>query len=102
VFLIAWHKRDIALPGVVLRPRKGPPPLATARPFIGDLRLASPGRAFLENMRPSRARGDEAREIAAQLNMPEEFRQWLSLEILVRKVSTPEHFNRICRGPHFR
>jgi hypothetical protein len=57
VFLIADHKRDIALPGVVLRPRKGPPPLDTDRPFIGDLRLASTGRAFLENMRRSRARG---------------------------------------------
>src|SRR4051794_17561725 len=27
VFLIADHKRDIDLPGVTLRPRKGPPPL---------------------------------------------------------------------------
>jgi len=107
VFLIADHKRDIALPGTVLRPRKGPPPLDTDRPFIGDLRLASTGRAFLENMRRSRARGrvprtlsqrdieerleemlrrsgepalqrlrDEARGIAAQLDMQEEFRRF--------------------------
>src|SRR5450432_2513598 len=27
VFLIADHKRDIIMPGVTLRPRKGPPPL---------------------------------------------------------------------------
>src|SRR5579864_99202 len=56
VFLIADHKRNITLPGVTLRPRKGSPPLESDRPFIGGLRLASPGRAFLENMRPSRAR----------------------------------------------
>ena len=56
VFLVADHKRDIILPGVILRPRKGAPPLASDRPFIGSLRLASPARAFLENMRWSRSR----------------------------------------------
>lgn len=61
VFLIADHKRDIVLPGVILRPRKGPPPLESDRPFIGSLRIASPARAFLENMSPSRARDGVAR-----------------------------------------
>jgi len=106
VFLIADHKREVVLPGVTLRPRKGPPPLESDRSFIGGLRLASPARAFLENMRPSRARGgvartlskreieerldemlrrsgetavqrlrDEARGIAAQLAMPQEFQR---------------------------
>ena len=64
VFLIADHKRDIVLPGVVLRPRKGPPPLETDRPFIGSLRIASTARAFLENMRPSRARNGVARTLS--------------------------------------
>jgi hypothetical protein len=63
VFLIADHKRDIALPGVTLRPRKGPPPLESDRPFVGSLRIASPARAFLENMRPSRARDGVARTL---------------------------------------
>ncbi len=106
VFLIADHKRDIVLPGIVLRPRKGQLPLDSDLPFIGSLRLASPARAFLENMRRSRDRGrvprtlpqraieerldeilrlsgeaalqrlrDQGREIAAQLNMPEEFQR---------------------------
>ena len=61
VFLIADHKRCIVLPGVTLRPRKGPPPLESDRPFVGSLRIASPARAFLENMRPSRARDGVAR-----------------------------------------
>jgi hypothetical protein len=64
VFVIADHKRDIALPGVILRPRKGPPPLDSDRAFIGSLRIASPARAFLENMRPSRARDGVARTLS--------------------------------------
>jgi hypothetical protein len=106
VFLIADHKRNIKLPGVILRPRKGPPALPSDRPFIGGLRIASPARAFLENMRQSRAREgvartlskreiedrleellrrggedaiqrlrDDAREVAGQLALPEEFRR---------------------------
>jgi len=63
VFLVAEHKRAIALPGAVLRPRRGHPPLESDRPFIGGLWLASPARAFLENMRPSRARGGVARTL---------------------------------------
>lgn len=64
VFLIADHKRDILLPGVTLRPRKGSAPLETDPPFIGSLRLASPARAFLENMRSSRARSGIARTLS--------------------------------------
>jgi hypothetical protein len=64
VFLIANHKRDISLPGVTLRPRKGPPPLESDRPFIGGLRIASPARALLENLRPSRARSGVARTLS--------------------------------------
>jgi hypothetical protein len=106
VFLIADHKRNISLPGVTLRPRKGPPPLESDRQFIAGLRIASPARAFLENMRASRAREgvartlpkreieerldellrhsgetaiqrlrDDARQVAAQLRLPEEFQR---------------------------
>ena len=105
VCLISDKKRDVALPGLIFRPRKGPGPLESDKPFIGGARLASPARAWLENMRPSRARGervartlsreeiedrldallrrqgeaalnrlrDEAREIAPQLGLEEEF-----------------------------
>jgi len=64
VFLIAHHKRNISMPGVTLRPRQGPAPLESDRPFIGGLRIASPARAFLENMRPSRARAGVARTLS--------------------------------------
>jgi len=105
VCLISDKKRDVVLPGLIFRPRKGPGPLESDKPFIGGARLALPARAWLENMRPSRARGervartlsreeiedrldallrrqgeaalnrlrDEAREIAPQLGLEEEF-----------------------------
>jgi Fic/DOC family protein len=77
LFLIANHKRDIALPGVTLRPRKGPPPLESDRPFVGSLRIASPARAFLENMRPSRARDGMARTLSKR-EMEERLEEMLS------------------------
>lgn len=57
VCLISDKKRDVELPGLVFRPRKGPGPLENDRPFIGGAHLASTARAYLENMRPSRQRG---------------------------------------------
>lgn len=58
VCLISEKKRDTELPGIIFRPRKGPRPLESDKPFIGGARLASTARAYLENMRPSRARGE--------------------------------------------
>ena len=56
VCLTTARGQDIALPGLTLRPRRGPGPLPTDRPFLGGLFLSSTARAYLENMRPSRAR----------------------------------------------
>ncbi len=56
VFLIAERFRPIALPGITIKPRKGPPPLASDQPFIGGLRLSSIPRAYLDNMAVSRPR----------------------------------------------
>lgn len=56
VCLVSNVGRDIKLPGYTLRPRRGTGPLPTDRPFIADLFLSSTARAYLENMRPSRAR----------------------------------------------
>ena len=57
VCLITRRGQDIALPGLVLRPRRGLGPLPAERPFLGELFLSSTARAYLENMRRSRARG---------------------------------------------
>lgn len=58
VFLISEKRREVELPGLVFRPRRGPGPLDSDRPFIGGARLASTARAYLENMRPSRSRDE--------------------------------------------
>ena len=57
VCLVADRGRDIHLPGHVLRPRRGTGPLPSDRPFLAELFLSATARAYLENMRPSRARG---------------------------------------------
>ena len=56
VFLISEKKRETELPGVTFRPRKGPATLESDKPFVGGVRLSSIPRAYLENLRPSRAR----------------------------------------------
>lgn len=56
VCLVAEKGRQIELPGVVLRPRRGPGPTKSDQPFMHGLHLSSRARAFLDNMRPSRAR----------------------------------------------
>ena len=58
VCLVAERGNDVKLPGLVLRPRRGVGPLPSDRPFIAGLFLSSTARAYLENMRASRARGD--------------------------------------------
>ena len=57
VCIAAARGREIELPGVVLRPRRGAGPVELDQPFMTGLHLSSRARAFLENMRPSRARG---------------------------------------------
>lgn len=68
IFLISEKKSEVDLPGIVLRPRKGPGPLDTDQLFVGGARLASTARAYLENMRASRARGGR---ISRTLSRPE-------------------------------
>jgi hypothetical protein len=57
VFLISEKGTETQLPGLTLRPRRGAAAIDSDKPFIGGARLASTARAYLENMRPSRARG---------------------------------------------
>lgn len=57
IFLVTERGNDVQLPGLRLRPRRGLGPLPTDRSFIAGLFLSSTARAYLENMRPSRARG---------------------------------------------
>ncbi|MCY3812805.1 MAG: Fic family protein [Gammaproteobacteria bacterium] len=56
VCLVTQRGADIELPGIVLRPRRGAPPTADDQPFLGELFLSAPARAYLDNLRPSRGR----------------------------------------------
>jgi hypothetical protein len=57
VFIISSAQRPLTLPGITFRPRKGHPPLPGDPSFLGNIRLCSVSRAWLENMRASRKRG---------------------------------------------
>ena len=59
VFVVSDRKRDIELPGVTIRTRRGAPPQPTDLPFVGNLFLSSTARAYLDNMAPSRRRGGD-------------------------------------------
>lgn len=62
IFVVSDRKRDLELPGVIIRPRRGPPPLTGLdEPFIGGLFLSSEARAYLDNMVPSRTRSERVR-----------------------------------------
>lgn len=56
ICLITEKGNDVVLPGIKLRPRRGWPPIKTDLPFINGLFMSSTARAYLENMRFSRAR----------------------------------------------
>ena len=61
VCLVTPTGSDIDLPGLRLRPRRGAGPTAEDRPFMAGLFLSSQARAFLDNLRPSRARRGRCR-----------------------------------------
>jgi len=50
-------RRPIRLPGLSLRPRRGHGPAPGDMPFMEDLHFSGQARKFLDNLRPSRARG---------------------------------------------
>lgn len=79
ICLITARGQDIALPGLTLRPRRGQGPLPTDRPFLGELFLSSTARAYLENMRPSRARRGRLARTLGQAEIEER------LDALIRR-----------------
>lgn len=71
ICLVSKRGATVRLPGVTLRPRRGIAPLPSDRPFIGGLYTSSQARAYLENMRPSRARGDADRRTLTRREIEE-------------------------------
>jgi hypothetical protein len=54
IFVSGGYARSIALPSVTIRQLAGKGPVDGDRPFMQSLHIASRGRAFLENLLPSR------------------------------------------------
>ncbi len=54
IFVVSDRVRNIQLPGVIIRTRKGPGPQSEDLPFIGGLYISSTARAFLDNLAVSR------------------------------------------------
>lgn len=71
VFIISSKKRITEIPGLIFNPRKGHGPLESDRPFINDLWISSEARAYLENMRLSRARKGSVPRTLRQEEMEE-------------------------------
>ncbi|WP_420616404.1 Fic family protein [Candidatus Palauibacter sp.] len=88
VCLVSERGRTTELPGVVLRPRRGPGSIASDTPFVNGLYLSSRPRAYLENLRPSRARGGRVARTLTRTELEEH------LDRLIR-VSGEEAANRL-------
>ena len=69
VFLVTRRGSAIQLPGIILRPRRGVGTLPTDRPFLHGLFLSSTARAYLDNLRPSRARAGRSRRTLTRQEM---------------------------------
>lgn len=73
LFLVHDRQREVRLPGLVLRPRSGPPAVEGDLPFPAGLHMSSVPRALLENAALSRGRGGRA---PRTLTRPE-LEEWL-------------------------
>jgi Fic/DOC family len=56
-------RRPVRLPGLTLRPRRGPGAVSGDMPHMDGLHFSSRARALLDNLRPSRARDGIARTL---------------------------------------
>jgi hypothetical protein len=79
IFIVSDRKRDIELPGIIIRPRKGIAPLPDDKPFVDNLWISSQPRAFLENIRVSRARASRCSRTLSRLEIEER------LELILRR-----------------
>lgn len=58
--------RTVELPGLVIRARPGPGPLPGDTPYVAGLHISSEARAFLENLRRTRARAGLSRVLSRE------------------------------------
>jgi len=71
IFIISSKKRQTEIPGIIFKPRPGAAALDTDKSFLGDVRLSSMPRAYLENMRISRARAGKVPRTLSKIEIEE-------------------------------
>ena len=83
LFVVSAERvRDLALPGLVIVPRKGPGPLPSDLPWAGDLHITSDARTLVDNLSISRGRaGRPARTLSRR-----ELEDWLVEKAQMRPV----------------
>ncbi|MDE0009302.1 MAG: Fic family protein [Gammaproteobacteria bacterium] len=105
VCMVTPRGADIELPGVVLRPRRGAPPIPDDRPFLDDLRLSSRARACLDNLRPSRARGGRLRRTLSRGDVESQLERLVAMvgegEVSRLRETARRIAPRIDRAPEF-
>lgn len=87
ICIITKKGRDVELPGLRIRVRRGVGPLEGDKPYLHGLYLCSTPRAYLENMKPSRAIGDKLPRTLPQSELERRLDQFIrtrSLEELNR------------------
>lgn len=65
-------RRPVRLPGLTLRPRRGPGPVNGDMPFMENLHFSGEARKFLDNLRPSRARGEQIARTLSRAEIEDE------------------------------
>jgi hypothetical protein len=65
-------RRPVRLPGLTLRSRQGAGPIDGDMPFMEVLHFSGQARKFLDNLRPSRARGDGVTRTLSRVEIEDE------------------------------
>lgn len=77
VFIVSKKKRAVFLPGLSIHPRKGHGPLEEDRPFIENLYLSCPARAYLENLSKRRTKKGAAPRTLSRKELEEKLEMFL-------------------------
>jgi hypothetical protein len=73
------RREAVKLPGITLRPRRGPGPIDGDMPLMDGLHFSGPARKFLDNMRPSRARNGTPTRTLSRVEIEEELARTVAM-----------------------
>lgn len=73
------RREAVRLPGLTLRTRSGPGPVAGDMPFMDGLYFAGPARKFLDNLRASRPRGGDVARTLSRAELEDKIGRMVSL-----------------------